>query len=67
MAHPMTIRPLLLDEDSIQQAIRKTGFHRSEHKKISDKLTKQYIVDLDLLALVLSQAQRLTLPLKKIA
>ncbi|WP_319530775.1 hypothetical protein [uncultured Cohaesibacter sp.] len=50
MAHRYSVRPHLLDETAIREAIHRTGLHMHERGLIADELVENYTVDLDLLA-----------------
>lgn len=67
MTHHMSTRQHLLDENSMRQAIRQTGFHRNERARIADALTEHYIVDLDLLASILIADESGAAPVRQAA
>ncbi|SNY91740.1 hypothetical protein SAMN04515647_1980 [Cohaesibacter sp. ES.047] len=50
MVHRYSVRPHLLDETAIREAIRRTGLQMHERGMITDELIENYTVDLDLLA-----------------
>lgn len=53
MAHSYSVRPHLLDEADIHQAILATGLESYERSQITEILVERYTVDLDLLALAM--------------
>lgn len=70
MAHSYSVRPHLLDEAAIREAIRETGFDRFEQGQIAEFLVESYTVDLDLLATAmqsLNKGDEVSLPVARAA